>query len=90
MEVYNKKIENIRKSNDSEENVGSCLIQKADALRASGDFDSAEKEYSVACSLSDKMKMISSIHLAELYLQKGEETKFNQLVSQLVEQLKKY
>jgi hypothetical protein len=49
LEVYNKKIENIRKSNDSEENVGRCLIQKADALRASGDFNSAEKEYSVAC-----------------------------------------
>lgn len=72
LEVYNKKIDIVRKSKDSEENIGRCLIQKADALRASGDFDSAEKEYSEACSLSEKMKIISNIHLAELYIQKGE------------------
>lgn len=80
LQVYNKKIDSIRRTNDSEESVGKCIIRKADALRISGDYEAAEKEYQTLFSASEKMKLISYIHLAELYLQRGEDSKFNDAV----------
>lgn len=38
LEIYSKKVNSLRRTNDSEENVGRCLIRKADALRISGDM----------------------------------------------------
>jgi hypothetical protein len=43
LEVYDKKVDFIRKTAESEESVNKCLIFKADALRRSGEFDNAEK-----------------------------------------------
>lgn len=38
LDILNKKVENIRKTKDSDESVDRCIIRKADALRVSGDF----------------------------------------------------
>lgn len=38
LDIFNKKVENIRKTKDSEESIDRCIIRKADALRISGDF----------------------------------------------------
>ena len=43
VEFYDKKVDNIRKSNESEDAMNRIIVKKADALRISGDFESAEK-----------------------------------------------
>jgi hypothetical protein len=86
LEVYSRKVDAIRKTSESEENMDRCNIRKADALRISGDFEASEKEYQVCCK-SEKMKLVSLIHLAELYMQRGEEEKFDRVIDQIAPKL---
>jgi tetratricopeptide (TPR) repeat protein len=71
LEIYNKRVESIRKTNESSDVMDRSIICKADALRISGDYEAAEKEYQTITK-SQKMKLISFIHLADLYIQRGE------------------
>lgn len=38
LDIFNKKVDHIRETKDSEESMDRCIIRKADALRISGDF----------------------------------------------------
>lgn len=38
LEIYDKKVDFIRKSNESDENMNRCLIKKADALTLNGEY----------------------------------------------------
>ena len=38
LDISNKKLDQIRKTRDSDESIDRCIIRKADALRISGDF----------------------------------------------------
>ena len=37
-QIYDKKVDFIRKSNESDENMNRCLIKKADALTLNGEY----------------------------------------------------
>lgn len=58
-----------------------CTIMKADALRRSGNFEAAEKEYRSV--VSERMRLVSLVHLAELYLHRGDEEKFDRVLAEL-------
>jgi hypothetical protein len=45
LEIYDKKVDFIRKTNESDEIMNRCLIKKADALALNGEYEAAEKEY---------------------------------------------
>ena len=72
----------IRKSNESDETMNRCLINKADALTLNGEFEAAEREYLSASSKSQKIKVISLIHLTELYTRQGEDAKVEKTVDE--------
>lgn len=41
LDIYDKKVDFIRKTNESEEVMNRCLIKKGDALVLSGDYNTA-------------------------------------------------
>ena len=57
-----------------------CLIRKADALAISGQYETAQQEYMSVSSKSQKVKVIGLIHLADLYMRKGEEEKLDKVI----------
>jgi len=59
-----------------------CLIKKADALTLNGEYEAAEREYLSVSSKSQKIKLISLIHLTELYTRQGEDAKVDKTVDE--------
>ncbi len=43
LQIYDKKVDFIRKTTQSQESMDRCIIKKADALRISGDYENAQK-----------------------------------------------
>lgn len=72
IDIYDKKVDFIRKTNESEEVMNRCLIRKADALALTGDFSAAEKAYQSVNSSSQTIKVIALIHLADMYMRMNE------------------
>lgn len=83
LEIYDKKVDFVRKSSQSEETINRCLIRKADALALSGQFEMAEKQYRLVNAESKKMKVIALIHLADMFMRLGQEAKVDQAINQL-------
>lgn len=69
LEIYDKKADYIRKSNESQDVMSGCMIHKGDALRMSGEYEEAEREYLTI--KSQKMRPVALVHLAELYFLQG-------------------
>jgi tetratricopeptide (TPR) repeat protein len=88
LQIYDQRVINIRNSaNEEEDSMNRCLIRKGDALRISGDYTSAEKEYQATSTKSEKFKLISKIHLAELYILRGQEDKFESIIDEITPNL---
>lgn len=87
MEVFDKRVDSIRRTNDSEDNMHRCLVRKGDAFRICGDYASAEKEYLSVPASSAKFHLIAQIHLAELYLLDGQDDKFEQVIEAITPRL---
>lgn len=55
----------------SEDNVNEYLIKKGDALMLNDQYNQAEESFNSVSSASEKMKLVSLIHLSELYMKTG-------------------
>ena len=56
------------------------LINKADALALTGDYQGAEKAFNDVNSPSKKIKVIGLIHLADMYMRIGNEDKLDKII----------
>jgi hypothetical protein len=84
LHLYDRRADSLRRSAGGrlqEEAVARCSILKGDALRRSGEFEAAEREYLTV--REERMRLVSLVHLAELYLHRGEEGKFDRTVAEL-------
>ena len=57
------------------------LIKKADALILTGDYKEAEKTFAEVTTSSKKIKVISLVHQADMYLRQCEEQKLIKLIN---------
>ena len=71
LEVYDRKVEFLEKSNASKAELSKFMILRGDAYRMTEDYEEAEKEYK---SIPDEdYKSVAMVHLFELYLKKGDD-----------------
>ena len=71
LEVYDKKVEYLKQASAKETELAKYVILRGDAYRMTEDYEEAEKEYrSISC---EEYRMVSVVHLMELYIRKGDD-----------------
>jgi hypothetical protein len=71
LEIYEKKVEYLKKISAPASEVSKYQILRGDAYRLNEEFEEAEKEYK---SLPDEnYRLVGLVHLLELYLKKGDD-----------------
>lgn len=65
IKIYKSKIEEVRKTNVSQEILDEYALRIGDAYKMSDEYYKAEKQY--MSIQSSKYKAVVSVHLAELY-----------------------
>jgi hypothetical protein len=70
LKIYDKKLEQVRKTNKPQAILDEYIIQKGDAHKMNEEFDKAEEAYKSV--LTEKLQVIAQIRLIELYLIKND------------------
>lgn len=86
--IHSQKLEQIRKSQPSQEVLDKHTIDLGDAYRINAEYSKAEQQY---LSVKEgKMALIANVHLAELYFKTKESAKLQNVIIELERNISKY
>ena len=87
IEIYDKKLEEITRTNKPAAMLDEFRIEKGDTLKSCEEYELAEKQYfSVQ---TDKLKLVAKVRLIELYIVRRNEAKVQQMLAEVESEIGK-